>query len=78
MLKNRKNNMKALNWILKYLKDWKNLLTHAIIGVLILCVAFYMPVKPVYRIILLLLVVGFNIIRMKKSKKTNADRKQNF
>ena len=78
MLKNRKNNMKALNWILKYLKDLKNLLTHAVIGVLILCVAFYMLVKPVYRIILLLLVVAFNIIRMKKSKKTNADRKQNF
>lgn len=60
--------MKILNWILIYLKDWKNLLTHTIIGVLILLVAFYLPVKPIYRIIALVLVVAFNVFRMRRAK----------
>lgn len=61
--------MKILNIIWAYLKDWKNLLTHSIIGVAILLFALFLPVKPIYRIIVLILVVAFNIIRMKLSKK---------
>ena len=61
--------MKVLRWLWTYLKDWKNLLAHTILGILILVVAFYLPVKPIYRIIVLILVVAFNIIRMKMAKK---------
>lgn len=61
--------MKILNLIWLYLKDWKNLLAHSIIGFTILLVALYLPVKPVYRILILILVVAFNILRMKLSKK---------
>lgn len=69
--------MKALKWIWNYLKDWKNLLAHTIVGVSILLVAFYLPVKPVYRIGFLVLVVGFNIIRMRISKKKKLNRETN-
>lgn len=54
--------------ILNYLKDWKNLLFHAITGVLILIVAIYLPVSIYIRIGILILVVFFNIFR-KKIKK---------
>jgi len=68
--------MKLLKWIWRYLKDWKNLLTHSIIGVAILLVAIYLPVKPIYRIGILVAVVGFNIIRMSLEKKKKAKLKK--
>ena len=61
--------MKALKGIWTYLKDWKNLLAHALIGVGILLVALLIPVKPVYRIGILLVVVAFNLVRMRLEKK---------
>jgi hypothetical protein len=60
--------MKILKNLWAYLKDWKNWLTHSIIGVLILLVAFYAPVEPIYRVIILALVVSFNILRMRLEK----------
>jgi hypothetical protein len=60
---------KLLNYIWLYLKDWRNLLAHSLIGVLILSVAFFIPVEPIYRISLLILIVGFNILRMRYSKR---------
>lgn len=54
--------------ILTYLKDWKNLLAHAIVGVMILSVALFLPVRPVYRIIILILVVVFNLVRMRMGR----------
>ncbi len=69
--------MKILNFIWLYLKDWKNLLTHAIIGVTILLVAIYLPVEPVYRILILFLVVAFNIIRMRLSKNKSKFKEDN-
>ena len=62
-------NMKALKGIWTYLKDWKNLLAHALIGVGILLVALLIPVKPVYRIGILLVVVAFNLVRMRLAKR---------
>ena len=59
----------AIKGIVIYLKDWRNWLTHSLVGIGILLVAFFMPVKPMYRILLVLVVVGFNVIRMKLSKK---------
>jgi hypothetical protein len=61
--------MKIINAIWSYLKDWKNLLVHALIGIAILLAAFVIPVKPIYRIIILLAVIGFNIIRMDHTKR---------
>ncbi len=61
--------MKIIKAILGYLKDWRNLLTHALIGVVILLVALLIPVAPIYRILILCLVVGFNLIRMNHAKR---------
>jgi hypothetical protein len=61
--------MEIFKGLLNYLKDWKNWLTHGLIGVAILVVALVIPVEPIYRVLLLLLVVGFNIIRMRYAKK---------
>lgn len=61
--------MKAVNVIWNYLKDWKNLLTHSLIGIGILLVAFFIPVEPIYRVLLLVAVVAFNLVRMNHSKR---------
>ncbi|ADL58199.1 hypothetical protein FVF72_01535 [Methanothermobacter sp. KEPCO-1] len=51
--------------IREYLTDWKNLLTHTVVGVLILAVAVYAPVSPYVRMGFVGCVVGFNVVRMK-------------
>lgn len=61
--------MKVLESIRKYLKDWKNLLAHALIGIAILLVAFFIPVAPTYRVLLLVAVIAFNLIRMNHAKR---------
>lgn len=61
--------MKILNAIWTYLKDWKNLLTHGLIGVAIVVVALVIPVPPIYRVIFLVVAVGFNLIRMNHTKR---------
>ncbi len=60
---------KVLESILAYLKDWRNWLSHGLVGVGILAVGLLLPVKPIYRIIILILIIAFNITRMKLSKK---------
>lgn len=61
--------MKVLESIWKYLKDWKNLLAHSLIGIAILLVAFFIPVAPIYRVLLLVAVIAFNLIRMNHAKR---------
>lgn len=61
--------MKVLKAIWNYLKDWKNLLTHGLIGVAIVLVALVIPVPPIYRILFLVVVVGFNLVRMNHAKR---------
>jgi diacylglycerol kinase len=61
--------MKIITAILNYLKDWKNLLTHTLIGVALLIAAFFIPVQPIYRIFILAAVVAFNVVRMNHTKR---------
>jgi len=61
---------KFFNGVWEYLKDWKNLLAHTLIGVGILLVAFLIPVKPIYRVLILVAVVAFNMIRMNHEKRS--------
>ena len=58
-----------LTAILNYLKDWKNLLAHTIVGLLILAIGLALPVAPIYRIIILVIVILLNVARMKYSEK---------
>ena len=66
---------KILESIWIYLKDWRNWLSHGLVGVGILAVGLFLPVKPIYRIIILIIIIGFNIARMKLSEK-KADESQ--
>ena len=59
--------------ILAYLKDWRNWLSHGLVGVGILAVGLFLPVKPVYRIIILVLIIGFNIARLQLSEKSEKE-----
>lgn len=61
--------MKILMAVWNYLKDWKNLLTHGLIGVGIVVVALVIPIAPIYRLVFLVLAVGFNLIRMNHAKR---------
>lgn len=48
-----------------YLTDWKNLLTHSLVGAIILVIALFAPVSPYIRLAFVGLVIAFNVIRMK-------------
>ncbi|WP_292756723.1 hypothetical protein [Methanobacterium sp.] len=48
-----------------YLTDWKNILTHSIVGVAILLIALFAPVSPYIRIAFVGVVVAFNVLRMR-------------
>lgn len=61
--------MKIIASVWNYLTNWKNLLTHGIIGVAIVAAALVVPVAPAYRVLILVVVIAFNLIRMNHSKK---------
>jgi diacylglycerol kinase len=58
----------SLNAVWTYLKNWKNLLVHTLVGLLILSIGLALPIKPIYRIILLVVVIVLNTARMKLSE----------
>lgn len=51
-----------------YISDWKNLLIHAIAGVVLVLVIFVVPLPVYVRIIVFIAVVLFNIWRGKMKK----------
>lgn len=61
--------MKPFNAVIAYLKDWKNWLVHALIGVLLLLIAFVFPLKIYMRVIIFLIVIVLNTLRMKLENK---------
>jgi hypothetical protein len=60
---------KIFEGVVNYLKDWKNILSHSIVGVLILVLGLALPVPPIYRIGILLTIVALNIVRMRMSER---------
>jgi hypothetical protein len=56
---------RILEGIKAYLTDWKNLLTHTVVGISILLIALFAPVSPYMRLGFVLVVVGFNVVRMR-------------
>ncbi len=57
--------MRILTGIKTYLTDWKNLLMHGVVGVLIVIIALFAPISPYLRIGFVIVVIGFNVLRMK-------------
>lgn len=60
--------MKIIDVLKEYLTDWKNLLTHGIVGVILLYCLFFVPIDWYWRLIILIIVIAFNVARMKYSK----------
>lgn len=67
---------KILSAILLYLKDWRNLLAHSLVGVAILFIALLLPVKPIDRVFVLIAVVFLNTLRMRLDKRRKASNPQ--
>lgn len=65
--------MRIINALKRYLTDWKNLLTHGIVGVILLYCLLFAPVAWYWRVILLIIVIAFNIARMKYSKNKRGE-----
>jgi len=59
--------------IWEYLKDWKNLLSHSVVGILILAAGLLIPVKPIYRILILLVIITLNVIRMRYENRRKSE-----
>jgi hypothetical protein len=55
----------------KYVFNLKNFITHGLIGLLILAAMIWLPVKPVHRLLIFILIIIVNLVRMRweKNKK---------
>ena len=62
--------MKIVDGLKMYLTDWKNLLTHGIVGVILLYCLLFAPVAWYWRVILLIIVIAFHevILDLKQYK----------
>jgi hypothetical protein len=56
---------RVFNGLKAYLSDWKNWLTHSLVGILILAIALFAPVDIYLRIVFVGAVITFNVVRMK-------------
>lgn len=60
--------------LVKYLSDWRNLLNHGLVGIFFLLVAIYTPVNIFVKLGVIVLVITFNIRRMKKRVKAEGGK----
>lgn len=60
---------KIINGIKNYFLDWKNWLTHSLLGILLLVIAIFAPISIYLKIAFIICVVGFNVFRMKNFSK---------
>ena len=57
-----------------YLCDWRNLLGHGLIGVVFLVVAIWAPINIWIKVAIIVCLICFNIIRMRrKSRKKKVE-----
>ena len=63
---------KLLRALAAYLSNWKNLLAHAVVGVVILLVALLLPVRWYVRVAILVAVVLLNLGRMSLERRRKA------
>lgn len=60
--------MKIADVLKMYLTDWKNLLTHGIVGVILLYCLLFAPIAWYWRVLILIFVIAFKVVRMRYSK----------
>ena len=59
---------KTLLVIASYVKDWKNWMSHAVVGLGLLAVALFLPVAWYYRISIFIAIVILNALRMRHER----------
>lgn len=56
-----------------YLTDWRNLLGHALLGVVFVVVAVWAPITLWLKLVIIAVLITFNVLRMRlKNKNTQA------
>lgn len=53
-----------------YLTDWRNLLGHALLGVLFVVIAIWAPISLWLKLVIIAVLITFNILRMRKKNKS--------
>ena len=72
---NQANRLRALfrriwGGLKAYLTDWRNLLGHALLGVIFVVVAIWAPINVWLKLAVIACLIGLNILRMRlKTKK---------
>ena len=57
-----------------YLTDWKNLLGHALLGVLFVVIAVWAPINIWLKLVIIALLITFNVLRMRNKNKKSAEK----
>ena len=60
---------KVFGAIINYLSDWKNWLVHALVGVILLVMVIWVPIFWWIKLIIILCVISFNVLRIRLDKK---------
>lgn len=58
-----------------YLTDWRNLLGHALLGVVFVVIAVWAPIALWLKLIIIAVLITFNVLRM-RNKNKNKDIKE--
>ena len=56
-----------------YLTDWRNLLGHALLGVVFVLIAIWAPISVWLKLVIIALLIAFNIFRMRRKNKKSAE-----
>ena len=59
-----------------YLTDWRNLLGHALLGVLFVVIAVWAPISVWLKLVIIALLITFNVFRMRKKNKKSAAKER--
>lgn len=71
------NKLMILNGIKNYLMDWRNLLSHSIMGIFFLAAAIWVPIDIKFKLIIIAILVSYNIWRMNSKKKKKEEETKN-
>ncbi len=68
--------IKAWGGLKSYLKDWRNLLGHALLGILFVVLAIWVPVNIWAKLAIIACLIAFNIIRMRRKASKASDKEK--
>ena len=64
----------ALNGFKVYLTDWRNLLGHALLGVIFVVIAIWAPINIWLKLSIVASLIFLNILRMRNKVKTQNEK----